>query len=88
MDPKYAVVPSGDGRAFCAGLDLQSFDRLAQNGNARIDLISRTHGIANIAQHLVLQWRQLPVPVIAAVQGVAMSPLFILRICRSTSLER
>jgi enoyl-CoA hydratase/carnithine racemase len=32
---------------------------------------SRSHGIANAAQYAVLVWRELPVPVIAAVHGVA-----------------
>ena len=65
-----AVVLSGDGRAFCAGLDTQIFQHTGQDP-VRINLISRTHGIANVVQHIVLQWRQLPVPVIAAVHGVA-----------------
>jgi enoyl-CoA hydratase/carnithine racemase len=66
-----AVVLSGEGRAFCAGLDIQSFQRMTERNEARVDLVARTHGLANIAQHLVLQWRQIPVPVIAAVGGVA-----------------
>lgn len=65
-----AIVLSGDGRSFCAGLDLQNFTDMAQ-GEARIDLTERTHGDANVGQHVVLQWREMPVPVIAAVHGVA-----------------
>jgi enoyl-CoA hydratase/carnithine racemase len=68
-----AVVLSGEGRAFCAGLDL---DRLlaTTKGDSLIpsvDLMQRSHGMANYAQHLVWLWRELPVPVIAAVHGVA-----------------
>jgi len=35
------------------------------------DLRPRTHGIANSAQYAGLGWREIPVPVIAAVHGVA-----------------
>ena len=64
-----AVVLSGEGRAFCAGLDMAS---MAGGGaSAGKDLRTRTHGIANIFQHVAWGWRELPVPVIAAVHGVA-----------------
>lgn len=68
-----AVVLSGEGRAFCAGLDVERLMAAAE-GNAILpfaDFGKRTHGIANLAQHLVWLWRELPVPVIAAVHGVA-----------------
>jgi enoyl-CoA hydratase/carnithine racemase len=72
-----AVVLSGEGRAFCAGLDMGRFAAMNDNGgngiaggNAR-DLTARTHGLANFPQQAVWGWRQLPVPVIAAIQGVA-----------------
>ena len=66
------VVLSGEGRAFCAGLDMQSFAAMGDAGvpGAR-DLAKRTHGIANVPQQCAWQWRTLPVPVIAAVHGVA-----------------
>ena len=68
-----AVVLSGEGRAFCAGLDLESVTRMtAAEGDPRIkNLAERKYGIANWAQHVVWLWRELPVPVIAAVHGVA-----------------
>lgn len=68
-----AVVLSGEGRAFCAGLDMQSFGRMAGDGpgGGASPLLARSHGAANRAQHAVWQWRELPVPVIAAVHGVA-----------------
>lgn len=71
-----AVVLSGEGRAFCAGLDMGAFGRMA-DGSRKIDpardggLASRTHGIANRAQYAVWVWREVAVPVIAAVHGVA-----------------
>jgi len=65
-----AIVISGEGRAFCAGLDLGNFEAMA-NGTRNFDLAERTHGPANSAQFAVLQWRQMPVPVIGAIHGVA-----------------
>ncbi len=67
-----AIVLSGEGRGFCAGLDMESFARMAGSGGQNFrNLAERTHGIANWAQNVVWQWRELPVPVIAAVHGVA-----------------
>ena len=63
------VVLSGAGRAFCAGLDMASFTGLGTGGSG--DLEGRSHGDANLFQQVAWQWRQLPVPVIAAVHGVA-----------------
>lgn len=63
-----AVVLAGEGRAFCAGLDLGSF---AAGGSAPTrNLAERTHGNANRAQEAAMTWRKCPVPVIAAVHGV------------------
>ena len=69
-----AVVLSGEGRAFCAGLDMERLLATADGESLlpSIDLTQRSHGIANYAQHLVWLWRELPVPVIAAVHGVAL----------------
>lgn len=72
-----AVVISGEGRAFCAGLDMSNFGRMASGERSENKsevtggLSDRTHGKANRAQYAVLAWRELPVPVIAAVHGVA-----------------
>jgi enoyl-CoA hydratase/carnithine racemase len=81
-DPSVRVVVlSGEGRAFCAGLDMSNFAGMADAGSSgeKVSdddvtggkLAPRTHGIANLPQHAGWMWRELPVPVIAAVQGVA-----------------
>src|SRR6202790_584158 len=65
-----AVVLSGEGRAFCAGLDMGRFAAMKEKGGNGIeggekrDLSARTHDLANSAQQAVWGWRQLPVPVI------------------------
>lgn len=66
-----AVVLSGEGRAFCAGLDMGRFAAMDKGTSDLRDLAARTHGLANHSQQAVWGWRQLPVPVIAAVHGVA-----------------
>jgi enoyl-CoA hydratase/carnithine racemase len=73
-----AVVLSGEGRAFCAGLDMGSFQAMASGERSRNrDTTSalltpeRTAGGSNRAQHACMVWREIPVPVIGAVHGVA-----------------
>ena len=68
-----AVVLSGEGRAFCAGLDVERLDAISRGESLLpfADLTQASHGIANGAQHVVWLWRQLPAPVIAAVHGLA-----------------
>lgn len=69
-----AVVLSGEGKAFCAGLDTGNFQRAADAGRETRPqgrLLPRTHGIANRPQYAAWVWREVPVPVIAAVHGVA-----------------
>ncbi|MGH6710446.1 MAG: crotonase/enoyl-CoA hydratase family protein [Bradyrhizobium sp.] len=69
-----AVVLSGKGRAFCAGLDVERMAAVADGGSLLPfeGLDRRTHGVANFVQHIVWLWRELPVPVIAAVHGIAV----------------
>jgi enoyl-CoA hydratase/carnithine racemase len=72
-----AVVISGEGRAFCAGLDMGRFAQMAGPAEAgsiasnELRLGTRSHGIANASQYAVMVWQDIPVPVIAAVHGVA-----------------
>lgn len=68
-----AVVLHGEGKAFCAGLDLGSMAGIGEGQKTpdMLDLAARTHGIANRFQQICWGWRELAVPVIAAVHGVA-----------------
>ena len=68
QDSLRVVVVSGEGRAFCAGLDLSNF----ASSDKPMDLMARTHGLTNMPQQAAWGWRTLPVPVIAAVHGVAL----------------
>ncbi len=61
-----AVLLTGEGPAFCAGIDLMAVDQIAA-----VDLLSRTHGPANIFQYCAWGWRALAVPVIAVISGQA-----------------
>ena len=62
-----AVVLSGEGDGFCAGLDMAA---MAGGDLAGLDLSARDFGPANLVQQVAWGWRTLAVPVIAAVHGV------------------
>jgi enoyl-CoA hydratase/carnithine racemase len=71
-----AVVLSGEGRAFCAGLDMGNFANMASGerrggSDSALAAQKRTEAGANRPQQAVFVWREVPVPVIAAVHGVA-----------------
>jgi len=69
-----AVVLSGEGRAFCAGLDFTSFQAMADSNRERsaLSLMEQdSSSSANYAQRAAYVWTELPVPVIASVHGVA-----------------
>ncbi len=72
-----AVVLSGEGRAFCAGLDFGSFAAMAGDGGGGEKgaggglLALYAGGPATLAQQAAYAWMSLPVPVVAAIHGVA-----------------
>ncbi|MFT7685213.1 MAG: enoyl-CoA hydratase/carnithine racemase, partial [Candidatus Azotimanducaceae bacterium] len=72
-DDLRVVVLSGNGRGFCAGLDMESFQGMSdQNSeNSASKLQAFDTGPANNAQRPAYVWKRLPVPVIAAIHGVA-----------------
>ena len=98
-----AVVLSGDGGNFCAGLDKSNFTSILGKQGVAIDdkqgvaiddkqgvaiddkqgvtiddekpamvLADRTHGMSNALQYVVWMWRELPMPVLAAIEGFAL----------------
>ncbi len=83
-----AVVLSGAGRAFCSGLDFGSFQAMADAGRDDADDRNQDDGggdaaslgaigetddrITHLGQQVAHVWQEVPVPVIAAVHGVAL----------------
>ncbi len=73
-DDLRAVVLSGNGKGFCAGLDMSSFQGMSDNAgkdNSTSALLATTDLPENHAQKPAFVWKRLPVPVIAAIHGVA-----------------
>ncbi len=64
-----AIVLSGNGPSFCSGLDFPSFMQPGQD--LGLAFRKEAGAAANTAQRLVTIWREQPVPVIAALHGVA-----------------
>ena len=81
LDGLRVVVLSGDGASFCAGLDFSSFAQMAEAGprgdssdtkpdmNAGAMVDGR---ITHMAQQVCWVWQEVPVPVVAALQGHAL----------------
>ena len=75
-----AVVLSGDGASFCAGLDFSSFQAMA-GGDSVTSEAAASEGspgsmkgdrITHLGQQVCWVWQELEVPVIAAVHGHAL----------------
>jgi len=73
-----AVVLSGEGRGFCAGLDYAMFSRMAageeiDRAPRRTELLDPEDQLVELhrGQRAALVWGTVPVPVIAAVHGAA-----------------
>ena len=79
-----AVVLSGDGASFCAGLDFGSFQKMAEGSaepsakksastDDNMNAGEMSNGrITHLAQQVCWVWQEVPVPVIAAVHGHAL----------------
>lgn len=70
-----AVVLSGEGKGFCAGLDFASFQAMGDSADAgeRPATTDSDDGrITHRGQQAVYGWTELPVPVIAALRGHAL----------------
>lgn len=64
------VVLSGEGRCFCAGIDVSMFTMDGNTTGTGDTLEERTHGVANLYQKVAWAWREAPIPVIAAAHGI------------------
>ncbi|MCB1844402.1 MAG: crotonase/enoyl-CoA hydratase family protein [Halioglobus sp.] len=65
-----AVVLCGAGEHFCAGIDTSVFQSSGLGGAADSRMAPMDDSVANFFQRAALVWRELPVPVIAALHGV------------------
>ncbi len=73
-----AVVLSGDGPSFCAGLDMSSMQAIGDSGDGSGSRDNGNPGqmaegrITHLGQQVCWVWQELPMPVIAAVHGHAL----------------
>ncbi len=78
----HAVVLSGNGISFCAGLDFGSFQSMAESGKSDSSNGNKSSSenagamqpgaITHLAQQICWVWQEVPVPVVAALQGHAL----------------
>jgi len=66
-----AVILTGEGEHFCAGIDLSVFQGAGINAASDGRMGPRDSSPANFFQSAAYVWREIPVPVIAAIRGAA-----------------
>ena len=74
-DDVRAVVLSGEGRSFCAGLDFSSFQAMGneREENKAEPTVDHLEGrMTHIGQQAAWVWQELEVPVIGAIEGHAL----------------
>ncbi len=74
-----AVVLSGEGRSFCAGLDFSSFQAMGSNEQGTQAEATDEHlegRITHLGQQAAWVWQELEVPVIGAIAGHALGAGF------------
>jgi enoyl-CoA hydratase/carnithine racemase len=76
-----AVVLSGEGASFCAGLDFSIFGQMAGGADVAGDVGAQRDGnpgritesgLTHLGQQVCWVWQELPVPVVAALRGHAL----------------
>ena len=73
-----AIVLSGNGKSFCAGLDMGFLAEMMEGDldDGREDVATALEDVsnagANRAQQVAWLWQEMPVPVIAAIHGAAL----------------
>ena len=79
-----AVVLSGNGPGFCAGMDMQTFKDIETKGK---DVFESTgKAFPNYFQRAAYVWKQLSVPVIAALHGVTYGGGLQIALCADIRL--
>ena len=66
-----AVVLAGKGGAFSSGLDISAMGKIAAFAAGEGGIMRRSHGTSNLFQRVSTVWADLPMPVIAAIDGYA-----------------
>lgn len=67
------VILNGAGKGFCAGIDVSQFSSFADHDERSTSLLLQPsgHDLTTIAQQAAVTFKQLPMPVICALHGVA-----------------